>query len=76
MHRHLRLFRILLVAITSAACEDGSVSVEKKGGDISSMTYTGQDGKKMTMDMRVAQCPPAMRRTSQYTRTPKLSCRR
>ena len=35
---------------TTYTSKDGSVTVEKKGGDRSSMTFTGKDGQKVEID--------------------------
>ena len=48
-----------IVMVSGAACKrsstyttkDGSMTVEQKGKEVSSMTFTGKDGQKVTMDL-------------------------
>lgn len=54
-----------LLAIAGAACKrsstystkDGSMTVEQKGKDVSSMTFTGKDGQKVVMDVGNGKLP-------------------
>ena len=54
-----------IVAIAGAACKksntystnDGSMTVEQKGKDVSSMTFTGKDGQKVVMDVGGGKVP-------------------
>jgi hypothetical protein len=54
-----------LLAIAGAACKrsttystkDGSMTVEQKGKDVSSMTFTGKDGQKVVMDVGGGKIP-------------------
>jgi hypothetical protein len=54
-----------LLAITASGCKksstystrDGSVTLEQKGKDVSSMTFTGKDGQKVVMDVGGGKVP-------------------
>ena len=55
----------VVLAAAGAACKrsstystkDGSMTVEQKGKDVSSMTFTGKDGQKVVMDMGGGKVP-------------------
>ena len=59
MHKTFAGICAAIVMISGAACtksstyatKDGSVTVEQKGKDLNSMTFTGKDGQKVTMDL-------------------------
>ncbi len=59
MQKNIAGICAVIVLLAGAACKrsstyttkDGSMTVEQKGKDVSSMTFTGKDGQKVTMDL-------------------------
>src|SRR5437868_15085635 len=59
MRKNMAAICGVVVIVAGVACKrsatystkDGSMTVEQKGKDVSSMTFTGKDGQKVTMDL-------------------------
>src|SRR5216110_1732478 len=65
MRKNIAGICAVIVMMSGVACKrsatystkDGSMTVEQKGKEVSSMTFTGKDGQKVVMDMGGGKVP-------------------